>query len=132
MKYKENYVKNYLALYVYVSMTNRDAKNRLNKEKTLNYTYNSINPRELNTRFEFYNKAVPTTTVREVEIGHRPPSLHCSITLEGLIIYGLSPRNNDLAQTGNPISSIFLTWFAVSQGIVEGWQFFRGRSCLPA
>lgn len=78
-------------------------------------------------------KAVPTTTVlKQVEIGHRQHSLHCSRTLEGLIIYGLSPRNNDLAQTGNPISSIFLTWFAISQGIVKGWQFFLGRHCLPA
>lgn len=53
MKYKENYIKNYLALYVYMSITNRDAKKQLNKEKALNYTYNSINPRELKYSVRF-------------------------------------------------------------------------------
>lgn len=82
--------------------------------------------------FNSYNKAVPTTAVQEVEIGHRQSSLHCSRTLEGLIIYGLSPRNNDRVQTGNPISCILLTHCAISFGDCARVATFLGRHCLPA
>lgn len=56
MKYKENDIKKHLAIYVFTAILDmvlptvmvllRDAKKILNKEKALNYTYNSIKPRE--------------------------------------------------------------------------------------
>lgn len=47
------------------------------------------------------NIIIATTVIKEVELGQEQAFLHCSRTLEGLKIYGLPTRNNDLVQKCN-------------------------------
>lgn len=81
------------------------------------------------SQFYFYKKTVLTAAVTTV----KQPYLYCSRTLEGLIIYGLSPRNNDLVQAGNPISYILLKWDAISsRDCIRATTFLEGSVSLPA
>lgn len=50
---------------------------------------------------QLHNIIIATTVIKEVELGQEQSFLHCSRTLEGLKIYGLPPRNNDLVQKCN-------------------------------